>query len=105
MKNENSIKEEGKLSIQVTMISFLFGTLIFILYQISKNQTIFFVGFLYVLTAVFFNTIILLKLVYLLITTKNHRLYILSRIGIICLNIPITLTYISIIFNQEFIKP
>jgi hypothetical protein len=100
MEENEAILEDGKLAINVFIISFLLGTTLFILYITSKNESVLFMGFLYVLVTVFFNSIIVLKLFYLLITSKNHSLYLLKRIGIVCLNIPITIIYLNILFNH-----
>lgn len=100
MNKNKSVFEDGKLAIIISIISFILGTLIFLLYITSKNETLLFIGLLYVIGAIFFNGIILLKLLYLLITSKNQTLYLLKRIGIVCLNIPITIIYLNILFNH-----
>ena len=100
MEENETIYEDGKLAIIVFIISFLLGTLLFLIYITTKNENLLFTGLLFVLAATFFNCLILLKLIYLLITSKNHKLYLLVRIGIVCLNIPITIIYLNIIFNH-----
>ena len=97
MEEVETILENGKLAIIVSIISFLIGTLIFLIYITTENENLLFTGFLYVLVATFFNSIILLKLIYLVITSTNYKLYFLGRIGIVCLNIPITFIYLNIL--------
>ena len=85
-------------SIQIAILSFLIGTLLFISYFIfPKWDNIIFIGILYVLAALFFNIIVLINLCVNFITEPFQRKNIALQMVIVLTNIPIALFYFSII--------
>lgn len=84
--------------IQIAILSFLFGTILFISYFIfPKWNNILFVGILYVLAALFVNIIVVINLFINFITEPSQRKSIAIQTAIVVTNIPISLTYFSII--------
>ena len=97
--------KDGKLARIVALISFIIGTIILLLYKITNVDVIFFIGFLYVITALFLNAIVFFKLIYNLTICSQCILFQLGNILCMLLNIPITLFYmylVSINFNIHF---
>lgn len=85
-------------SIQIALLSFLIGTLLFASYfMFPKWDNIIFVGIFYVLAAIFFNLIVLINLFVNFITEPFQRKNIALQIVIVLTNIPIALIYFSII--------
>ncbi len=81
--------------------SFVIGTLLLLLYlSIPSYMEIIIFGYLYVLFATLINSIVLLNLCYQFITKPLERESIAIRILILLSNIPITILYIFIIFNN-----
>lgn len=84
--------------IQIALLSFLIGTLLFISYFLfPKWENIIFVGILYVLAALFINIIILVNLIIDFITAPSQRKNIAFQMVVVLLNVPIAITYFSII--------
>lgn len=84
--------------IQIALFSFLIGTLLFICYFLfPKWDNLLFVGLLYVLTAIFFNTILIINLFINFFAEQAQRKNIAIQIGIVLANIPIAIIYFSII--------
>lgn len=78
--------------------SFVIGTLLFVLYQVSKNDIILLSGCLYVLLASLFNGLLLLHLIYeLLFFNQKEETFI--KILILLSNIPIACLYFTLLFN------
>ena len=89
-------------SIQIAIISFIVGTLLFMCYFIfPKWDNIIFIGIAYVLAALFFNIIVLINLIVNFITEPFQRKNIALQIAIVLANIPIAFTYFSIIIYSK----
>jgi hypothetical protein len=73
--------------------SFLIGTILFVLFQITKNENLLFIGFFYVLFAIFFNTLVFFSLVHELLFKINKEETII-KILILLSNIPIAYLYL-----------
>lgn len=95
--------QDGKLARIVALISFVIGTIILLLYKITKVDVIFFIGFLYVITALFLNAIVFFKLIYNLTICRQRILFQLGNILFILLNIPITLSYMYLVSTNFII--
>jgi len=86
---------------QLALISFLIGTILFLLYfLIPKNESILFLGLFYVFAASFLNGIAFLALIFHLINNKKNREETLIKILIILANIPIAIAYFFILINS-----
>lgn len=76
----------------IAFLSFCCGTIIFISYQLSKNDFLIAVGIVYVLIALLFNIITLIYNINKLIF-KKKKLKTITEILILLVNIPIAYTY------------
>lgn len=95
---KDKIIEDGKLARIVALGSFLIGTLILVVFEITNASILIYIGFIYVLIALFLNFVLFVNLVYnLFIYTKMYAFQI-GNIALLLLNIPITLFYLQIIF-------
>jgi len=90
----------GIYSTQLAIGSFLIGTLLVILQLLFPNENLLKVGLLYVLLAFIINSIMLIYLIFLCFTQKNHQEYYTIKILILLANIPITFVYIKIILEN-----
>jgi len=85
-------------SIQIAILSFLIGTLLFISYFIfPKWDNIIFIGILYVIAALFINIIVVINLFINFITEPFQRKNIAIQTAIVLVNVPIAFAYFSII--------
>lgn len=91
------IHEDGKLAVILAIVSFIIGTLLFLSYVYTLSDNLIYTGIIYVAIALFFNIIMLLRLLFNWIVLKELRGYLFLRIVILCLNIPICLYYIKLI--------
>lgn len=87
----------GIFSTQVAIGSFAIGTLLLVFHLLFPDGSLFGIGFTYVLIAIIINLILFVKLIYLLITQKNHQDYFTIKILILLSNIPIAIVYMRIV--------
>lgn len=87
----------GIFSTQLAIGSFIIGTILLIMHLLFPNGNLLFVGFLYVIIAILVNLLMLLQLLYLLLTQKNHQDYFTTKILILLANIPIAFVYLRIV--------
>lgn len=82
-------------STKLAVFSFLIGTLIFgMFFIVPDHDGVIILGLIYIIFAVFFNSIMLLRLLYLLLTEPPaHREAIIVRMLILLANIPIAFLY------------
>ena len=90
----------GIFSTQLAIGSFIIGTLLLLLHLQFTTSTIIIIGFVFVALAILFNGIVLVNLIYLLITQKNHFEYFTIKILILLANIPVTIVYLKIVFQH-----
>lgn len=91
----------GKLSTQIAIASFGFGTLVFLLNQFfPQEDIIFFIGFIYVLIALFVNGVVVLNLIHHFIFFQNHREYFGVKILLVLANIPIAALFFYLTINN-----
>ncbi|WP_428224874.1 hypothetical protein [Flavobacterium sp.] len=83
----------------IALLSFSFGTLLLIVYLLSKNEFLLAVGFTYVLLAIFFNLLVLVYNIHKLLY-RSEKVKTLSEIGILLINVPIAYSYFLIVMNQ-----
>ncbi|NHN24165.1 hypothetical protein FIA58_000620 [Flavobacterium jejuense] len=96
-KYKKKIIEDGKLARILALGSFSIGTLILIIFKITKSDILFIIGFYYVVIALFLNFILFVNLVYnLFIYTKMYAFQ-FGNIALLLLNIPIALFYLQIV--------
>ena len=79
-----------------TRISFVMGTVIFLVYVLGKNEVFISAGLVYSLLAGFLNSIVLGILLLHLIHFENYRRRILYTAFFMLCNIPVAVLYISI---------
>lgn len=93
--NPNSlrIKKVGNFSTATAKVSFIAGTILFIGYYIFTIEACFWSGIIYVLLAIFVNSILLLVLAYHLVCYKDDRNYLTRKTFILLANIPIAAIY------------
>lgn len=87
----------GIFSTQLAIGSFSIGTMLLILHLITPDGALFGVAAIYLIVAALVNLIMLIRLLYLLITQKNHQDYFTIKILILLSNIPIAFVYMRII--------
>ena len=87
----------GIFSTQLAIASFLLGTLLLILYLIIPSGRLLEIGLIYVIIAFLLNLVMLIYLIILCFTQKNHQEYFTIKILILLANIPISLVYLKII--------
>lgn len=91
----------GKLSTQIAIASFGFGTILFLLNQLFPEvDEIYFIAFLYVLIALFINGVVVLNLIHHFIFFQNHREYFGVKILIVLANIPIAALFFYLTINH-----
>lgn len=95
---KEKIIADGKFARIVALISFVMGTIILVLFKITKESTFIYIGLIYVLMALFLNFILFINLFYNLFIYKKMYRYQLGNMAIVLLNIPITLFYLKITF-------
>lgn len=91
---ENAI---GVFSTQLAIGSFIIGTILLILHLNNPTGALFGVGVIYLIIAFSINLIMLLRLIYLAFTQKNHQDYFIIKILILLANIPIAFVYLRIV--------
>lgn len=93
-KIEPNILNLGKTSDIIAFISMTIGTIILGTFFITdKSEDIAIKGFLYMIIAFWINVFILIILIGTAIIYKEYRKFLLIRIGILLLNIPVALLY------------
>lgn len=89
-----------KATIKIALLFFTIGTLLLILHFIfNTSNFIIWLGYIYVLLAVFINSIILIILIVTLFIDKQ-KIETLKAIGILLLNIPIALVYFQMVIDS-----
>jgi hypothetical protein len=92
----------GKFSTYLAITSFGIGTLLLAIHLCFPNNIeILVTGFFYVILALLVNSITLFHLAYHFIINRFERETIAIRMLILLANIPITLIYLNIIFNNN----
>lgn len=99
-EHKEKIISDGKLAKLLALLSFSIGTFLLVLFYITKNEIIIIIGFYYVITALLFNGIVFINLIFNLIVYKTMYWFQLKSTFILLLNIPITLLYLKIVFQQ-----
>jgi len=84
---------------KLAIFFFIVGTLFLISYLIFKDETIILLGYFYVLASVIANVVIVIALSIQLFTKKNNKEKIFINIALLCVNIPIAITYFLIVIN------
>lgn len=82
------------------MGSFLIGTLLFLSFQLTKNESLIIIGLCYVLLAILFNSILLLHLLYEF-AFKSKKEETAIKILIVLSNIPIAYLYFTLTLNNQ----
>lgn len=83
----------------IPILSFIIGTILLLLYAITKIDILPIIGLYYVYLALFINCCYLVAIIILHFIKKRNYQETLIRIGITICNIPITLFYIYLVFN------
>ena len=82
-----------KLGRLTALLSFLFGTMIFVFYFLTSSSNLLFVGYAYILIVGLLNLVILILLLIRIPDTKGERMKLLKTCGLILLNIPAMIIY------------
>ena len=90
----------GILSTQIAITSFVIGTILLIAYLLLLNSSLLQIGIIYLIIAFLVNLIMLVYLIYLWITQKNHQEYFTIKILIMLANIPIAFVYLKIVVEN-----
>ena len=90
----------GIFSTQLAIGSFIIGTLLLLLHLQFPESIVIGIGLVFVVFSIIFNVIVLVNLIYLLITQKNHFEYFTIKILILLANIPVTIVYLKIVFQH-----
>jgi hypothetical protein len=88
---------EDSAPTKIAICSFFLGSVLLILFIITKELALIYIGFLYILSALFINLIALMILIYNLIINFHNRKKIMLEITILLANIPIVILYILLI--------
>lgn len=83
----------------IPILSFAIGTVLLLLYALTKINIVPIIGIFYVYLAVFTNCCYLIAIVILHFIKKRNNKETVTRIGITLCNIPITLFYMYLVFN------
>lgn len=89
----------GIFSTQLAIGAFLIGTLLLILHLLFRSGIVIEIGLIYVSLAFIMNLIMLINLIILCFTQKNHQEYFTIKILILLANIPIAFVYLKIIIE------
>jgi hypothetical protein len=90
----------GIFSTQLAIGSFIIGTLLLVLQLTFPRIDLILTGIIYIGIAFVLNAIVLVNLVLLWFTQKNHQEYYTIKILILLANIPIALVYFKIIIEN-----
>ena len=90
----------GIFSTQLAIGSFIIGTLLLVLQLTFPRIDLLLTGIIYIGIAFVLNTIVLINLILLWFTQKNHQEYYTIKILILLANIPIVLVYLRIIIEN-----
>jgi len=82
------------LAKKTSILSFGFGTFLLLLYYFFQNDTILFIGYVYVALITIANLIVLLRLLKPLINDSQNRIRTIFAICIMISNIPVLLLYV-----------
>jgi len=92
----------NKKALILAIISFLLGTLILLLYLVSKSEAFLVGGVFYVIIAVTLNTITLIQLLANSIINYQYYRENLITMLLFITNIPIAIGYSSVAINTHF---
>lgn len=98
-----SIKQlsQDSCSVQFATVTFIIGTLLFLLYLIfPKAHGIIIAGFYFVIIAILSNGLLFLILLVELILNTNNRKKNILKILILLANIPISILYFMIVLSK-----
>jgi hypothetical protein len=90
----------GIFSTQLAIGSFLIGTLLLFLQLAFPRIDLILTGIIYLGIAFIINSILVINLIILWFTQKNHQEYYTIKILILLANIPIALVYLQIIIEN-----
>lgn len=101
MKTTFEMPFEEKNSTELAIGSFIITTILFTLYIVSNaSPTILVIAWPFALSAIFANLIMFIHLVDNCIKRPNQRKYIINKILILLVNIPIVYLYYTIVMNM-----
>ncbi|MFT5754738.1 MAG: hypothetical protein ACI924_001978 [Flavobacterium sp.] len=96
---ENLINNSFYVKNNIPIISFAFGTLLYILLVMKRVNTLLYIGLIYIFVAFLINTIYSIYLPSISYQNKINLEETATRLRITILNIPITILYIYLVFN------
>ncbi|MES2277147.1 MAG: hypothetical protein V4592_14050 [Bacteroidota bacterium] len=95
MTSDNYIKT-GRIT---TIVSFIIGTLILVMYALSLDFGVMYLGILFIMLAGLTNVVVLILLLFKAVTDAPHRKKLLLTAGMMLINIPVLIFYLSIESN------
>ena len=98
--NDLNMLKTGK---QCAKFSFIVGTVILLLYLITKSDELIMFGCFYLIVACCINALLLILILFLLVSNPKSYREILITIGIIMLNIPIALFYLWVFEHSNLL--
>jgi hypothetical protein len=97
--NLKTVDEYCSMSKKIALASFLIGSLILLLYYVTKYNGIIYISMFFMISAFLLNAVFFLKLFFLYFKNQNQKNKILSCLGIMLLNIPIGYLYLELGFH------
>jgi|694.fasta_scaffold33123_4 hypothetical protein len=92
-------KEQINMSRRVAFFTFLLGSLILLLYYITKFHGTIYIALFFIVAAFFVNSFLTFQLLFSFSINKQQRKSILVSLFLLFLNIPIGLLYINLGFR------
>ena len=78
-----------KLSLKATIFSAVFGSLITLLYQVTKHESLLVIGFLYLIPTIIIHFILCISVLLTLLFRSEHRTFGLQTLFLMLMNIPL----------------
>lgn len=99
--NDNNMSNIINTSKSIAIISFIIGTILFVIQLLSNTESkVIFIGFIFLLMAIFINIISLTILIFFVLGSTKYKTSYLKAIGVVLLNIPIALLYFNILIKN-----
>ncbi len=91
-------KQLIKIGRIIAILSFLIGTVIFVLYYLTSVDSFLFVGYIFIVVVAIINSIFLILIAVRYSKEEHHKTHLFITAGIILINIPALLFYSWVTF-------
>jgi O-antigen/teichoic acid export membrane protein len=88
-------QKAGQFSTQLAIVSFVIGTILFLINNAFHFPDLLFIGLLYIGIAFILNTITFFYLIYFIIIEREQKEYFFLKIMILLANIPVVYLYLN----------